>query len=142
MGVQTCYYPAYGNVSENNQFSGNGSFGNPTNGDIGLATAPHKPGNCFSGDSVPDRTDPAVIETNPPYQPTNGMCTNANSGDETVLAAEVACAGQIFAACPNAPGANYPWPAPVFPLSTAAVHAFQHAQPVLGCPQESLVSLS
>src|SRR5205823_20044 len=40
-GNQTCYYDAYGNVSENNQFSGNGGFNNPTNGDIGDATQYH-----------------------------------------------------------------------------------------------------
>src|ERR671937_1978655 len=93
-GAETCYYPAYGNVSENNQFSGNGFFGNPSNGDIGLSTMEHDPGNCFSGDSVPDGTDPSDIETNPSYQPSGGMCTRANSGDQTVLAAQAACAGQ------------------------------------------------
>ena len=94
-GSETCYYPAFGNVSENNKFSGNGSFGNPSNGDIGLSTAPHSPGNCFSGDSVPDGTDPAGIETNPAYQPSNGMCTNTNSGDQGVLAAQALCASQF-----------------------------------------------
>jgi hypothetical protein len=115
-GVQTCYYPAFGNVSENNHFSGNGFFGNPSNGDIGLATMLHNPGNCFAGDSVPDGTDPIGIETNPLYQPTNGMCTKANTGEPTVVAVQVECAGQLLAPCPSAPGATYPRPAPQFPL--------------------------
>jgi hypothetical protein len=113
---ETCYFPAYGNVSENNTFSGNGFFGNPTNGDIGLATAPHDPGNCFSGDSVPDGTDPPGIETNPIYQPSGGMCESPNSGDQTVLAAEVLCASQLVAPCPGLPGATYPRPAAQFSL--------------------------
>jgi hypothetical protein len=134
-GVQTCYYPAFGNVSENNQFSGNGSFGNPSNGDIGLATALHNPGNCFAGDGVPDGTDPAGIETNPLYRPTNGMCTQANSGDQTVLAAQVACAGQIFAPCPSAPGATYPRPAPVFPLPPVPSTVGSMPNPCSGAPK-------
>ena len=114
---QTCYYPAYGNVSENNQFSGNGFFGNPSNGDIGLETMYHDPGNCFSGDSVPDGTDPPGIETNPLYQPTNGMCQQANAGDQTVLAAQLACATQVVGPCPNVPKAtSYPRPSSKFPL--------------------------
>jgi hypothetical protein len=115
-GVQTCYFPAYGNVSENNQFSGNGFFGNPTNGDIGLSTMMHSPGNCFSGDSVPDGTDPAGIETNPSYQPSGGMCNTANSGDQGVLAAQAECAGQLFGPCPGATVANYPRPSQRFSL--------------------------
>ena len=48
----------------------NGGFGNPTNGDIGLAAITHDPGNCFSGDTdasatAGPSTDPAGIETNP-----------------------------------------------------------------------------
>jgi hypothetical protein len=134
-GVETCYFPAFGNVSENNQFSGNGFFGNPSNGDIGLATAPHNPGNCFSGDRVPDGTDPAGIETDPLYQPTNGMCTQANSGDQTVLAAQINCAGQILTPCPNAPGATYPRPAPSFPLPPVPATLRSMPNPCSGAPR-------
>jgi hypothetical protein len=115
-GVETCYYPAFGNVSENNQFSGNGSFGNPTNGDIGLATMYHDPGNCFSGDSVPDGTDPAGIEHDSAYRPSSGMCTQPNGGDQGMLAAQAACAGQLFGPCPTLPVANYPRPDAKFSL--------------------------
>jgi hypothetical protein len=113
---ETCYYPAYGNVSEDNTFSSNGFFGNPSNGDIGLSTMYHDPGNCFSGDSVPDGTDPSGIETNPAYQPAGGMCASANSGDQTVLAAEALCATQLVFPCPGLPDASYPRPAAQFSL--------------------------
>ena len=133
-GLKTCYYQAYGNVSENNHFSGNGFFGNPSNGDIGLATLYHDPGNCFSGDSVPDGTDPTGIETNPSYQPTNGMCTNANSGDDIVLAAEALCASQVVFPCPSVPGANYPRPKQQFPLPKPPSNLASMPDPCEGVP--------
>jgi hypothetical protein len=114
-GQETCYYPAYGNVSENNKFSGNGRFGNPSNGDIGLATQAHNPGNCFSHDSVPDGTDPSDIETNPLFKPTNGMCTQANGGDFAGVGAQALCASQLVFPCPSAPDATYPRPDNPFP---------------------------
>lgn len=104
--VGVCYYQAFGNVSLDNSFMHNGSYGNPSNGDIGLATIAHSPGNCFSGDS--DRngltTDPAGLESGlpgNPYQPVNMMCTTANAGDMGVLAGEVLCATQLLAPCPT-----------------------------------------
>lgn len=133
-GGQTCYYPAFGNVSEGNQFSGNGFFGNPSNGDIGLSTMNHDPGNCFTRDSVPDGTDPAGIETNPSYQPSGGNCTKANSGDQGVLAAEVLCASQLVGPCPNLPNANYPRPAPQFSLPPAPSNLAGMSDPCAGVP--------
>jgi hypothetical protein len=133
--AETCYFPAYGNVSEDNTFSGNGFFGNPSNGDIGLATAPHDPGNCFSGDSVPDGTDPPGIETNPLYAPSGGMCESPNSGDQTVLAAEVLCASQLVAPCPDLPGASYPRPAARFSLPPVPPDLPSMPDPCAGVPR-------
>jgi hypothetical protein len=132
---ETCDYPAFGNVSENNAFSGNGFFGNPSNGDIGLSTMPHDPGNCFSGDSVPDGTDPPGIETDPLYEPSGGMCRSANSGDQTVLAAEALCASQLVAPCPSAPGASYPRPAARFPLPPPPSNLETMPEPCAGVPK-------
>jgi hypothetical protein len=101
--VQLCYFQAYGNVSLDNQFRSNGFFGNPSNGDVGLATIVHDPGNCFSGDSDPGglTTDPGGIEHSANYQPVNAMCTQANGGDMAVLGAEALCATQLLAPCPT-----------------------------------------
>src|SRR5205823_14724103 len=44
-GGETCDYPAYRNGSEHNEFSGNGFFGNPSNGDLAPATARPAPRN-------------------------------------------------------------------------------------------------
>jgi hypothetical protein len=127
--VGVCYWGATGNLSLDNQFQNNGFFGNPTNGDIGLATIAHNPGNCFSGDQNPiggattTSTWPAGMEVNPLYQPTNGVCTQANSGDMTVLAAEALCDTQLVAPCPTLNtlciyNASLPCiPAPAFPLN-------------------------
>jgi hypothetical protein len=132
---EVCLYPAFGNVSENNSFSGNGFFGNPSNGDIGLATAAHSPGNCFSGDSVPDGTDPAGIETSSAYQPSGGMCTQPNAGDEGVLAVEVVCASQLFGPCPaGAPAANYPRAASQFTLPGLPSNLQSMPNPCAGVP--------
>jgi hypothetical protein len=128
-------YPALGNVSENNQFSRNGFFGNPSNGDIGLATAAHNPGNCFSGDSIPDGTDPAGIETNPLYQPSDGMRTNSNAGDEGLLASQAVCASQLFAPCPSAPGAKYPRPDAQFSLPPVPSNLPSMPDPCAGVPK-------
>lgn len=115
--TQLCYYQAYGNVSEDNVFSGNGGYGNPSNGDIGLATAPNNPGNCFTGDSVPDGTDPPGIESNPLYAPTGGMCTTANGGDDPALVAEALCATQLLGpSCPQSPLTKYDRPDAQFAL--------------------------
>jgi hypothetical protein len=132
--AETCYYDAFGNVSENNTFSGNGGFNNPTNGDIGLATQRHDPGNCFRGDSVPDGTDPSNIETSADYAPTNGMCQKANQGDTGVLLAQAACAGSILGPCPNTVVANYPKPAPQFPLPPLPSNLATMPTPCAGVP--------
>jgi hypothetical protein len=101
--VPVCYYQAFGNVSLDNTFKNNGSYGNPSNGDIGLATIAHNPGNCFAGDTNSSglTTDPAGIETLPSYQPVNKMCPSANAGDMGPLAGEALCATQLLAPCPT-----------------------------------------
>jgi hypothetical protein len=133
-GTETCYYAAFGNVSENNRFSRNGFFGNPSNADIGLSTMYHSPGNCFSNDTVPDGTDPAGIETNASYRPSNGMCVNPNAGDQTALFAEAICDGQLVGPCPSAPGASYPRPAAQFALPPVPSDLPSMPDPCAGVP--------
>ena len=138
-----CYYQAAGNLSLDNTFGHNGAYGNPTNGDIGLATIVHNPGNCFGGDADPlsglfgsAGTDPVGIEVLPLFQPTGGVCITPNGGDMGPLVAEAFCATQLLAPCPTVQQAacallpspcllpayppipaNYPRPDAVFPLS-------------------------
>jgi hypothetical protein len=102
---QECYYQAFGNQVFDNTFEHNGFYGNPTNGDIGLIALPHDPGNCFKGN-----TDPAGVTSDPPniQSPPYNPCGQPNAGDEGLLTAEVLCATQLLAPCPNLPGASYP----------------------------------
>jgi hypothetical protein len=134
--AQTCYYRAFGNVSESNQFSRNGFFGNATNGDIGLATMAHDPGNCFSGDKVPDGTDPPGIETSAFYRPSHGMCNQSNTGDMGPLAAQAACAGQLFGPCPKSTVAHYPRPKKQFRLPHWPSQLPSMPHPCAGVPKD------
>src|SRR5438132_395133 len=129
--TETCYYQAFGNYVWNNQFSNNGSFGNPTNGDIGLATTLHDPGNCFNGN-----TDPAGLTTDPPnlQSPPYNPCGSANAGDEGPLAAEALCATQLLAPCPTLPGASYPSSDATFTLPAIPAQPGM-ANPCAGVPR-------
>ena len=129
--TETCYYQAFGNYVWKNQFSNNGSFGNPTNGDIGLATTLHDPGNCFNAN-----TDPAGLTTDPPnlQSPPYNPCGSANAGDEGPLAAEALCATQLLAPCPTLPGASYPRPDATFTLPAIPAEPGM-ANPCAGVPR-------
>lgn len=55
-GVE-CLYDPWGDLSLNNEFSGNGTFANPSNADYGNLTAGgNEPENCFSGNTEWDST--------------------------------------------------------------------------------------
>ena len=107
-----CYFQSFGNEVASNAFSHNGGYGNPTNGDIGMADTPHDPGNCFHDNSDPDglTSDPPNAQS-PPYNP----CGSANGNPEPLLVSEILCATQLVAPCPTLPEANYPRPTKVDP---------------------------
>ena len=68
----SCLFDPQGDLLSNNKFSGNGTFGNPSNADFGnLLIAGHEPVDCFSGNTEWDSTF-----TNP-----LGPATNANVAD-------------------------------------------------------------
>jgi hypothetical protein len=99
-----CLFNAHGNLVFNNVLSDNGSFGNPTNGDLANEPGQSNPRNCFSGNFDPAglTSDPANIETvdGPP-------CDQPGTGDDGVLAGELVCASGLAGQCPI-PGASYP----------------------------------
>jgi hypothetical protein len=111
-GQTECYFDDWGNGVASNRLSDNGSFGNPTNGDLAEISNPENPGNCWH-----DNSDPAGLTSEPPsIQTTHGTCGIPNSGDPLTspLGAQVACAtgfvsglAAAFPPCP--PGATgYP----------------------------------
>jgi hypothetical protein len=105
-----CYYQAFGNVVADNFFAHNGSYGNPTNGDISLYAQRHDPGNCFTGNTDPGglTSDPSNIQS-PPYNP----CGQPNGNTDSATTAQLACALKL-GPCP--PGTHYPGPARKFKL--------------------------
>jgi hypothetical protein len=105
-----CYYRSFGNVVEGNSFAHNGSFGNPTNGDIALYAKEHNPGNCFRANTGPGSlsTTPLSIQTSP-FNP----CGQGNGSTEPAAITQIACALKL-APCPA--GTNYPQPSRTFGL--------------------------
>jgi hypothetical protein len=98
-----CLYDDWGNALLNNQFSGNGFFGNPTNSDFGEITFfPGNPVNCYSGNQAPDGSSPSNL------QQTNPACGPTGSGNlNPPLLNEVACNTQQLGS-PCSPTDKYP----------------------------------
>ena len=108
-----CYYNAFGNEVAANTFTGDGTYGNPGNADIAMATLVHDPGNCFHDNTDTSGTlssDPPQIQTvmgQPCGQP------NGNIGPSFV---QLVCTtpgavsvGPITPNCPTVPAVtNYP----------------------------------
>jgi hypothetical protein len=99
----TCYFPAFGNEVAGNSLHDNGSWNNPTNGDLADITLAHDPGNCWHDNTRPDASAPS---SDPPaLQQTHASCGQANAGDLAGPGgAEEVCAVGL-APCPFA---NYP----------------------------------
>ncbi len=113
-----CIYDPQGDALLDNSFSGNGSWKNPGNGDFGQITLfGHEPQNCYAGNTAPDGSTPANLETSQPRSACGTVSTASNSGGP--LLAQVEC-DTGFGACPA--GANYPKPSvagvEVHPLPT------------------------
>jgi len=88
-----CLYDDWGDVIKNNTFKNNGSFGNPTNGDIAeLQSFPNSVNNCITGNTDAGgalTVSPATATT----LPTNCQTTVPNAGTtaNAPFLAEVAC---------------------------------------------------
>jgi hypothetical protein len=129
MGTGWCFYATWGNQLLDNTFSHNGSFANPTNGDLGDISDPQPtlPGNCWNGN-----TDAGGLTEWPAnLQATNGTCGQVNQGGEPVdignatnpdsLTGQVICASELFGPCDPSFG-SYPRSTDVtlLPLATQA----------------------
>ena len=110
-----CLYDDWGNQVSDNSFTGNGFYGNATNGDIADLSLPPleqpgAPGNCFSGNTEVGggaaKTWPVLLQT------LQSRCGNPlgypDPASTAVLLAQVACASQAFGSCPSTAVANYP----------------------------------
>jgi hypothetical protein len=104
IGAGSCLYDEYGDAVLNNTFSNNGSYGHPTNGDIGqLNFEAGNPTNCASGNKKagggPATTSPTDLQTTHPK--CNGSAAAANQ-NPTFLQ-EVLCDSQVSLAPPTPP---------------------------------------
>jgi hypothetical protein len=133
-----CYYDDFANEIANNKFSGNGGFGNPTNGDIGEVSNPEENGNCWHGNVGPNGSTPTSTPAS--IQSTHGKCGEANQGEPatSVLAAEATCDSQLVATCPEAPGEKYPRSSEVTMLPLPAQPTM--ANPCKGVPANAWCS--
>jgi hypothetical protein len=113
-GVQVsktlCVFPAHGNRVYRNFFTGNGSFGNPTNGDlatVGLLPNSATPRNCFYRNRDASGTltsEPANIESTTVNGP---PCGKAGTSIDGALVTQLNCAaGDPLGPCP--PQYHYP----------------------------------
>ena len=93
-----CLFNAFGNLVARNAFSSNGTFGNPTNGDLAEATVRQDPGNCFTANTGADGAAP----TTAPARLQRGPAACAASSGGAVFGAlglEVACATAVLGPC-------------------------------------------
>jgi Right handed beta helix region len=105
-----CDFPSNGNVITGNKLAANGSYGNPSNGDLANQPATSNPRNCFSGNSF-KTSDPPNIESvdGPP-------CDMPGTGDTAIFGSQLVCASGLPPV--PCPGASYPpaGPAKMLPL--------------------------
>ena len=125
-----CYFVGFGNRVIGNVLLNNGTFGNPTNGDLGDATIPNPlgpDGNCFIGNVDPRglTSDPADIQS----RAVLGTCGNANGGDMGVLLSQIVCAALNL--CQT--GGTYPQPSTVRMLAIPR-HEQSMPEPCDGVP--------
>ena len=102
ISASTCLFNTFGNVIEKNTLGHNGTFANPSNGDLADATLAGDPPDCFSHntDSAGKLTDaPATLAGS------RSHCSDVRSSTFfSVVGVEVACAVNAFAHCANGTG--------------------------------------
>ena len=97
---QLCLFNAYGNLIADNTLAGNGTFGNPTNGDLAEATITHTPGNCFVDNH--EANDHAVTTAPAALQKPASACGTPSGGAIFgTLGVQIACATRALGPCTN-----------------------------------------
>jgi hypothetical protein len=112
-GPGTCFYDDWGNQVDHNTLSGNGSLGNPTNGDLaeGSLPEPTELSNCWFANKHPDGSDATAAPSNLQTAHGEAQCgqPQTTGGDPDVLT-QAGCASRVLD-CPA--GTNYPKPGKV-----------------------------
>jgi hypothetical protein len=109
-----CYFHAYGNRILDNVFLGNGSFGNPTNGDLGNFALDYPVNNCFVGNTDLKSHEPSTWPTYLQSKRVNGACGApwvGSASQLSLLFLNALCDtyGPAFGACSTSAGIfHYP----------------------------------
>jgi hypothetical protein len=109
-GTTTCYFDDFNNEVAGNVFSGNGFFGNPTNGDVGDVSGQNDLANCWHDNTRKDGT--AVTASPSDLLTTNAVCGQPGHGADITsdLASQVLCNTELLAKCAKDATHNYPRP--------------------------------
>ncbi len=95
LGPGTCWYEEYGDALLNNTYSGNGFFGNPTNGDFAAFNLEAGPTDCYSGNVEKGggaaKSSPSTLEQT--YPTCNGQTVPPDTNGQ--FFAEVGCDSQV-----------------------------------------------
>jgi Periplasmic copper-binding protein (NosD) len=110
---KSCFFDDFNNEVASNTFSGNGFFGNPTNGDMGDISGQNDKSNCWH-DNVRADGSPVVSEPSD-LQSTHAVCGQPGHGDDLAseLAAQALCDTELAAPCKRDATHNYPRPTKV-----------------------------
>ena len=135
-GNGTCLFPARGNRVDDNVFAQDGTFGNQTNGDLGmlgLSPTPAAPRNCFYGNTAsggPLTSSPARIET----AAADGAPCGAlpGTGENTALLQQLGCADGTHCATRSA---RYPVPVTIGTVPLPALPTMP--DPCAGIPRNA-----
>jgi hypothetical protein len=108
-------YDEWGDALLNNTFTGNGRFGNPTNGDFALTNTEPGPTNCLSGNADTGgtfTTTPSNAEQMYPSCNGQTVAPSDSNPQSAQFTEEVACDSQIYLALsvqpPCLPTDSYP----------------------------------
>ena len=142
IGAGSCLFDESGNALLDNTFSGNGFFGNPTNGDFALVNLESGPTNCFSGNVEPGGG--AVVSTpanaEQVYPTCNGQTVPASANTNTesgTFQNEVLCDARVTLAAgskpPCTPTDHYPRPSKIV-MHPLPKHLATMPNPCAGVP--------
>jgi parallel beta helix pectate lyase-like protein len=107
-GTTTCFFDDFNNEVAGNALLGNGSFGNPTNGDLADVSGQNALGNCWH-DNV--RADGSAVTAEPgDLQTAHAACGQPGQGDgiTSELALQGLCDSQLLAKCKRDATHKYP----------------------------------
>jgi Right handed beta helix region len=101
-----CYFVGFGTTVKANFLFGNGTFENPSNGDLADATVRWQPSNCFVHNVDPATAQPSSDPLNIESPSVLGTCGGNGKGDLSKLFWQITCAALNL--CPK--GGTYPQP--------------------------------